>query len=104
VFYLLTLPFRILIGLLFGLIALPFAVLALPFALLFLPFLLLRLLVKTAVMALVLPIVVLAAGGAVVMALFALSFAVLVPLIPIAFLALFVWGIVHLATRPVASH
>jgi hypothetical protein len=104
VFYLLTLPFRIVFGLLIGLVALPFAVLALPFALLLLPFLLLRVLIKTAVLVVVLPIVLLAAGAAVVLAFFAVSFAVLIPLIPIAFVALCVWAIVHLAARPVVSH
>ena len=58
-FWLLTLPFRIAFGLLFALIALPFALLALPFALLALPFLLLRLVIKTAVALVVLPLVLL---------------------------------------------
>ena len=39
--WLLTLPFRLFFGIVFGLLALPFALLAIPFALLLLPFLLL---------------------------------------------------------------
>jgi hypothetical protein len=104
VFYLLTLPFRIFFGLLVGLMALPFVALALPFALLFLPFLLLRVLVKSAVMLVVVPIALLVGGLVIVVGLFALSFAVLVPLLPIAFLAICVWAIVRLAARPAISH
>ena len=58
---LLTLPFRLVFGILFGLIALPFALLALPLALLYLPFLLLRVLLKGIVGLVLLPFVLVAA-------------------------------------------
>src|SRR2546430_712115 len=89
--YLLTLPFRIL----FGLVLLPFALLALPFALLLLPFLILRFVVKAAVALVVLPFV-LFIGVIVCVALaIAFSLAILVPLLPFALLAFFVWAVVH---------
>ena len=94
--YLLTLPFRIL----FGLVLLPFALLALPFALLLLPFLILRFVVKAAVALVVLPFV-LFVGVIVCVALaIAFSLAILAPLLPFAMLAFFVWAVVHAASRP----
>jgi hypothetical protein len=99
-FHLITLPFRLLFGIIFGLLALPFALLALPLALLFLPFLLLRFVVKTTVFLILLPIVLLVGAIVLVATLFAVSLAVLVPLLPFAFVALCVWAIVRLASRP----
>ena len=91
-FYLLTLPFRLAFGLLFG-------VLLLPFALLFLPFLLLRFVIKSFVLLVALPFVLLAVGAAMVVALIAVVFALMVPLLPFAFVALCVWAIVR-SSRP----
>jgi len=66
--FLLTLPFRLAFGLLFG-------VLLLPFALLFLPFLLLRVVLKSLVLLVALPFVLLAVGAAIVVALIAVKVA-----------------------------
>ncbi|MGH9806291.1 MAG: hypothetical protein ACRD9W_03365 [Terriglobia bacterium] len=95
-FYLLTLPFRIAFGLLFG-------VLVLPFALLFLPFLLLRVLIKSVVLLVALPFVLLAVGAALLAAFVAVTFAVMIPLLPFAFVALCVWAIVR-SSRPALTH
>jgi hypothetical protein len=97
-FFLLTLPFRIA----FGLLLLPFALLLLPFGLLILPFLLLRFVLKSIVLLMVLPFVLLAVGGALVVALVAILFAVMIPLLPFAFVALCVWAIVR-SSRPAYS-
>src|SRR5262249_53292772 len=86
--WLLTLPFRIVFGLLFGLLALPFALLSVPFALLALPFLLLGAILKIIFKLLLLPFVLVAVMLAVVVALFAGSIALLVHLLPIALVAL----------------
>jgi hypothetical protein len=96
-FFLLTLPFRIAFGLFFGL-------LFLPFALLIVPFMLLRLLIKSMVLA----------GGAafraagrrrrITRAFVAVLFAVMIPLLPFAFLALFAWAIIRLTSRPSLSY
>jgi hypothetical protein len=97
---LLTLPFRLVFGILFGLIALPFALLALPLALLYLPFLVLRVLVKAIVGLVLLPFVLVAAiiGG--FAALVALALGVLVPMIvPLAFVGFCVWLALRLAAR-----
>ncbi|HET6955132.1 MAG TPA: hypothetical protein VFI56_01085 [Vicinamibacterales bacterium] len=96
-FFLLTLPFRIAFGLLCGL-------LFLPFALLFLPFMLLRLLIKSVVLLVALPFVLLAVGGALLAAFVAVLFAVMIPLLPFAFLALFIWAIIRLTSRPSLSY
>jgi len=95
VFYLLTLPVKILFVVLF-------AVLVLPFAILFLPFLLLRLVIKAAVVIVVLPFVFIATLAGMVVAFFAVCLALLVPLLPIAFLVLCVWAVVR-AARPSVS-
>ena len=50
-FFLLTLPFRIVFGVVGAILFLPLALLALPFAVLLVPLILLRLLIKTAVLA-----------------------------------------------------
>ena len=91
-FFLITLPFRIFFGLLFG-------ILFLPFAILFLPFLLLRLVIKAAALLFVLPIVLLATLFAVGVAFVAVLFAVLAPLLPFAVVALIVWAVMR-ASRP----
>jgi hypothetical protein len=96
---LLTLPFRLFFGILFGLLALPFAILgalvALPAALLLLPFLLLRFLFKTVVGLLVLPLMLLAA----IVGIVAVSFTALLPLVlPIALAVFCVWIALKLAS------
>ncbi len=97
-FFLLTLPFRIAFGLLCG-------VLFLPFMLLLVPFLLLRVMIKAAVGLIVLPIALVLAFAGFLIACLAVSFAVLIPLLPIAFLVFCVWAVVKLTSRPAAvSH
>jgi hypothetical protein len=94
-FYLLTLPFRIVFGVFLALLALPFLLLALPFALLALPFLLLRFVFKAIVGLVMLPIVlfvVLIVGAAMA---FAFVMAVLVPLAPFLLIAGIVWLAFH---------
>ena len=60
-FWLITLPFRLLFGILAALVALPVALVLLPFALLFwIPFVLLKLTVRFAVLVLALPLLLLA--------------------------------------------
>jgi hypothetical protein len=91
-FWLLTLPFRLLFGIVFGLVALPFVVLLLPFALLlWLPFVLLRLTVKVIMLAVILPIIALFVIGALVVAGVAVFAALLLPLAPFALIALGLW-------------
>jgi len=97
---LLTLPFRLVFGILFGLIALPFALLAIPLALLYLPFLLLRFLVNAMVGLVLLPFVLVAAIIAGFVALVAIALGVLVPMIvPLAFVGFCVWLALRLASR-----
>jgi hypothetical protein len=106
-FHLLTLPFRIVFGVFFGLLALPFALLALPFALiglvLFLPFLLFRFLFRAALAMIVLPILLLV--GAVVCAalLFAAGVAILLPLSPFLLLGLLVWALTRNSRAAIAT-
>jgi hypothetical protein len=64
----------------------------------------LRLLIKSVVLVMVLPFVLLAVGGAFLAAFVAVLFAVMIPLLPFAFLALFVWAIVRLTSRPSLSY
>ena len=90
--WLLTLPFRIFFGLLFGL-------LLLPFTLLFLPFLLLRAVFKLALLAFLAPLIALVTVGVLLVAGFALVFALLLPLLPFAFVGLIIWAIVK-ASQP----
>jgi hypothetical protein len=85
-FFLLTLPFRIVFGLFFGL-------LFLPFALLFLPFLLLRFVIRMAVMLIALPFALLAVGAALLCAVLAVGLVLAIPLLPFAFIALCIWAI-----------
>ena len=91
-FFLLTLPFRIALGLLL-----------LPFVLLFLPFLLLRLVIKSVVFLVVLPFALLTVGAALLMAFIALVCVLTIPLLPFAFIALCVWAMVR-SSRPAFSH
>jgi hypothetical protein len=99
-FWLLTLPFRIALGLLFGLVALPFALalfplalIALPFVLLFwLPFAILRVTLKL----IVLPVVLLCAA----IGLLAGGIALLAPLIPLAILGGGLWLLWRLISGP----
>jgi len=97
---LLTLPFRLVFGILFALVALPFALLAIPFAILLVPFLLLRLLFKAALAVIVLPVVFVAVIVALAVGLAATLVAVVLPLLPIAFFVFCVWAVVHIATKP----
>jgi hypothetical protein len=92
VLWLLTLPFRIFFGVLFGL-------LLLPFTLLFLPFLLLRAVIKLALLAFLAPLIALVTVGALLIGGFAIFFALLLPLLPFAVVGLIVWAIVR-ASRP----
>jgi len=90
--WLLLLPFRLLLGVVFGLLALPFVLLLLPFALLlWLPFVILRFTLKIALLAIVLPVVAIAVLGALLIAGMAVFAAVFVPLLPVALLAIGVW-------------
>lgn len=66
----------------------------------FLPFFLLRVLIKTTAALVMLPIVLLFAGLGLAIAFFAISFAVLIPLLPIVFLVACVWLVVRLASGP----
>jgi hypothetical protein len=92
-FFLLTLPFRIALGLLL-----------LPFVLLFLPFLLLRLVIKSVVFLVVLPFVLLTIGAALLMAFIALMCVLTIPLLPFAFVALFIWAVVRSARPALTSN
>jgi hypothetical protein len=87
-FFLLTLPFRIAFGLLL-----------VPFVLLFLPFLLLRVLIKSALFLLVLPFALLTIGAALLMTFIALVCVLMIPMLPFAFIALFIWAVAR-STRP----
>ena len=91
--HLLTLPFRLAFGLLFG-------ILLLPFAILLLPFFLLRVAVKAMVGLVVLPFVLMAALIVTVVAMFVVAIAVMAPLIPFAIVALGIWAIVRMTSRP----
>src|SRR4051794_41771038 len=71
-----ALQFRLALGLLFALLRLPFALLSLPF-------LLLRFVVKSLVLLAVLPFVLLAVGAAMIVAVVAGVFAVVIPLAPL---------------------
>jgi hypothetical protein len=93
VFCLLTLPFKILFGVLLAIVLLPFTILLLPFFLL-------RLLIKAAVLGVVMPFVFLAAFIGVAVAFIGIFFALLAPLLPIAFLVFCVWVVVRLASKP----
>jgi hypothetical protein len=92
-FFLLTLPFRIAFGLLL-----------IPFALLVLPFLLLRVVIKTVVLLVALPFVLLAVAAAVLVAFVAVFMVLTIPMLPFAFVALFIWAVVRLSSPPSLTH
>ena len=92
-FFLLGLPFVIVFGIL-GIVL---------HAVFFLPFLILRVLIKTTVALVMLPIVLLVAGIGLAVACAVVFFAILAPLLPFAFLALCVWAIVRLTQRSPAA-
>ena len=94
--WLLLLPFRLLLGVVFGLLALPLVILLLPFALLlWLPFAILRFTLKLALGILVLPIV----GIAMILGLVVGGIALLVPLIPLLALGFVAWAVWRMTTR-----
>ena len=63
------------------------------FCLLFLPFILLRSVIKSVVLLITLPFVLLAIGAAMAVAFLAVLLAVALPLLPFAVIALFVWAV-----------
>jgi hypothetical protein len=95
-FFLLTLPFRLFFGLIFG-------VLILSLGLFVLPFLLLRLVLKAAILLVALPFALVAIGLGLLVAFSAVLFVLMIPLLPVAFLALFIWAFVRLVSRPALS-
>jgi len=82
---LLLLPFHLILGLLF------------------LPFILLRAVFKLLAAMILLPIVLAVAFVGLLIGGLAISFAVLLPLLPFALLALFIWAIVKLVAHPAAT-
>jgi hypothetical protein len=97
VLWLLLLPFRLLFGVVFGLLALPVVVVLLPLALLFwIPFAILRFTLKLVLLVVVLPVVAIAVAGATLVAGAALVAALVVPLVPFALIGLGLW----LVARP----
>src|SRR5581483_10814020 len=106
-FHLLTLPFRIVFGLFFGLLALPFALLCLAFAVvgavLFLPFLLLRFVLRAAVGLIVLPVVLVVAAIVCAALLFAAALEVLIPLAPFLLIAWLVWAVTRSSPAAIAA-
>jgi hypothetical protein len=102
-FYLLTLPFRIVFGALCLLLALPFVLLALPFALLALPFLLLRLVFKAVFALVMLPIVFFVAVVVFAAVAIAVALAVLAPLAPFLLIALVVWAVTRSSRAAIAT-
>jgi hypothetical protein len=93
VFYLLTLPIKIFFCVLL-------AILFLPFAILLVPFFLLRLVIKAGVLIVVLPFMLMAAAIGIAAAFAAVVLALLVPLLPIAFVVFCVWAVIRAASRP----
>jgi hypothetical protein len=94
--WLLLLPFRLLFGVVFGLVALPFVILLLPFALLlWLPFAILRFTLKLALGILVLPIVAIA----MILGLLVGGVALLLPLIPLLALGFVGWAVWRMMSR-----
>ncbi|HEY2153893.1 MAG TPA: hypothetical protein VGH34_24020 [Vicinamibacterales bacterium] len=75
-----------------------FCLLLLP---LFLPFLILRILIKATVALVMLPFVLLIGGIGLAVAAFAVSLAILIPLTPFFLIALFVWALIRMTSRPV---
>jgi hypothetical protein len=96
-FWLLTLPFRLFFGLVFGLLLLPFAILLIPF-------ILLRVAVKAVVLLIALPFALLAVGFGLLLAGLAVVSVLMIPLLPIAFVVFCVWAFVRLVSRPALSY
>jgi hypothetical protein len=100
--WLLLLPFRLLFGIVFGLLALPFVILFLPFALLlWLPFALLGLTFRVLTALIIVPFVAVAVLLGVLIGGVALVGALLIPLVPLLFVAFCIWAVWRIATRPV---
>ena len=74
------------------------------FGLLLIPFLLLRIVFKFLVFLVALPFVLLMIGGGLLLAFLAVVCVLLIPLMPIAFLAFCIWAIVRAASRPSLSY
>ncbi len=95
--WLLFLPFTLLFGAIAALVALPFALLALPFVIvLWLPFMLLRVALKVVLF----PFVVLFAGLGLLIGAIAVVGALLIPLLPILFVAGCAWLLWTLLMQP----
>lgn len=84
-FWLLTLPLKLAFGVIFGI--------------LLLPFFLLRVAIKLMVALLVLPIVLVFGSIGILFAVIGLCFALLIPLLPLAFVAFCVWALVASTSR-----
>ena len=90
--WLLLLPFRLLFGVVFGLVALPFVLLFLPIALLlWLPFAILRFTIKVVFGLILLPIVAVVMLAGLLVGGIAVAAAILIPVIPLLFAAFCVW-------------
>jgi hypothetical protein len=90
--WLLLLPFRLLFGVVFGLVALPFVLLFLPIALLiWLPFAILRFTLKVVFGLILLPVIAVVMLVGLLVGGMAVAAAVLIPLIPLLFGAFCVW-------------
>jgi hypothetical protein len=99
--WLLLLPFRLLFGLVFGLLALPFVILFLPFALLFwLPFMLLRFTFRVLTALIIVPFVAVAVLVGLLVGGIAVVGAILLPLIPLLFVAVCIWAVWRIASGP----
>jgi hypothetical protein len=99
--WLLLLPFRLVFGIVAGLVVLPVVLILLPFALLlWLPFAMLRLVAGLVVLPIVLVALVLGlvAAGA------GMALAVVVPLLPVVVIAVGIWAVFRLTGRPVRSY
>jgi len=88
-FRLLTLPFRLVAGLLLG-------ILVLPLALVLLPFLLLRFVFKALVGLIVLPFALVAAAFGIFFAALGVVLAIIIPLVPLALIGLGIWAVVRM--------
>jgi hypothetical protein len=99
--WLLLLPFRLLFGIVFGLLALPFVILLLPFALLlWLPFALLGLTFRILTALIIVPFVAVAVLLGLLIGGVALVGAILIPVVPLLFVAFCIWVIWRLAAGP----
>ena len=103
--WLLLLPFRLVFGIVAGLVVLPVVLILLPFALLlWLPFAMLRMALRLVAGLVVLPIVLVALVLGLVAAGAGMALAVVVPLLPVVVIALGIWAVVRLTDRPVRSY